>query len=47
MQDHAAVYRTSESPAQGKVKMDEVVQQFNDVKVTDKSLVWNTDLVER
>lgn len=46
MQEHAAVYRTSESLAEGKVKIDEVVQQINDVKVTDKSLIWNTDLIE-
>merc|ERR1711933_359207 len=39
MQEHAAVYRTSELLAEGAVK-------FNDVAVTDKSLVWNTDLVE-
>lgn len=46
MQDHAAVYRTSESLAEGIVKIDQVVDKFNDVKVTDKSLIWNTDLVE-
>lgn len=46
MQEHAAVYRTSELLAEGKGKIDEVVQKFNDVKVTDKSLIWNTDLVE-
>lgn len=46
MQDHAAVYRTSESLAEGTVKIDQVVDKFNDVKVTDKSLIWNTDLVE-
>ena len=46
MQEHAAVYRTSDLLAEGKGKIDEVVQKFNDVKVTDKSLIWNTDLVE-
>ena len=46
MQEHAAVYRTSELLAEGKVKIDDVVQKFDDVKVTDKSLIWNTDLVE-
>jgi succinate dehydrogenase (ubiquinone) flavoprotein subunit len=46
MQTHAAVYRTDETLKQGVTKIDEVVQKFNDVSVTDKSLVWNTDLVE-
>jgi succinate dehydrogenase (ubiquinone) flavoprotein subunit len=46
MQDHAAVYRTSELLAEGKVKIDQTVAKFKDVKVTDKSLIWNTDLVE-
>jgi succinate dehydrogenase (ubiquinone) flavoprotein subunit len=46
MQDHAAVYRTSETLSEGKVKVDEIVSKFSDVKVTDKSLIWNTDLVE-
>lgn len=46
MQEHAAVYRTSDTLAEGKVKIDEVVKSFDDVKVTDKSLIWNTDMVE-
>mmetsp|Transcript_22373 Transcript_22373/g.34467 ORF Transcript_22373/g.34467 Transcript_22373/m.34467 type:complete len:637 (+) Transcript_22373:99-2009(+) len=46
MQEHAAVYRTAETLAEGKEKIDKVVQKFDDIKVTDKSLIWNTDLVE-
>jgi len=46
MQEHAAVYRTSEVLAEGKVKIDEIVQMTNDLKVTDRSLIWNTDLIE-
>mmetsp|Transcript_23311 Transcript_23311/g.35793 ORF Transcript_23311/g.35793 Transcript_23311/m.35793 type:complete len:134 (+) Transcript_23311:1-402(+) len=46
MQQHAAVYRTSETLSQGKTKIDEVVKKFDDIKVTDRSLIWNTDLVE-
>lgn len=46
MQDHAAVFRESETLKQGVVKIDEVAKEFEDVKVTDKSLIWNTDLVE-
>lgn len=46
MQDNAAVYRTQETLAEGKVLIDQTVQSFKDVKVTDSSLIWNTDLVE-
>ena len=46
MQSHAAVYRTADSLQEGKVKIDETIQKFNNVKVTDRSLIWNTDLVE-
>ena len=46
MQDKAAVYRTESSLAEGAAEIDEVVKKIDDVKVTDRSLVWNTDLVE-
>ena len=46
MQDNAAVYRTQETLAEGKKLIDQTVQSFNDVKVTDRSLIWNTDLIE-
>lgn len=46
MQDNAAVYRTQETLAEGCKLIDEVVDSFKDVSVTDKSLIWNTDLVE-
>jgi succinate dehydrogenase (ubiquinone) flavoprotein subunit len=46
MQDNAAVYRTQESLEEGKKLIDETVQSFSDVKTVDKSMIWNTDLVE-
>lgn len=46
MQDNAAVYRTQETLAEGKKLIDETVAMFPKVKVTDSSLIWNTDLVE-
>jgi succinate dehydrogenase (ubiquinone) flavoprotein subunit len=46
MQEHAAVYRTSEVLTVGVAKIDEVVEKFKHVEITDKSLVWNTDLIE-
>lgn len=46
MQKHAAVFRTGDSMQEGVEKMDEVFASFSDVKVTDRGMVWNTDLVE-
>jgi len=46
MQNYAAVFRTGDSLREGCVKMDEVFQAFDQVKVSDRSLIWNTDLVE-
>ena len=46
MQDHAAVYRTQATLEAGKHLIDKTVQAFGDVGVTDRSLIWNTDLVE-
>jgi succinate dehydrogenase (ubiquinone) flavoprotein subunit len=46
MQDNAAVYRTQETLAEGKRLIDLTVKSFRDVKVSDRSLIWNTDLIE-
>jgi succinate dehydrogenase / fumarate reductase flavoprotein subunit len=46
MQNHAAVFRTGESLQEGIDKLEHVFASFADVGVTDRSLIWNTDLVE-
>merc|ERR1712046_196521 len=46
MQEHAAVYRTTEVLAEGAEKIDDIALMMKDIKVTDKSLIWNTDLIE-
>ena len=46
MQNHAAVFRTGETLAEGVQKIREVQSGFADVGVSDRSLVWNSDLVE-
>ncbi len=46
MQEHCAVFRTTESMAEGVKKVAEVHEMLSDVSVTDKSMIWNTDLVE-
>jgi succinate dehydrogenase (ubiquinone) flavoprotein subunit len=46
MQADAAVFRTQETLAHGVKRIDEVVASFADVGIKDRTLVWNTDLVE-
>jgi len=47
MQTHAAVFRTGELLQEGCKKVDNIYDNFNkDLKVTDRGLIWNTDLVE-
>jgi succinate dehydrogenase / fumarate reductase flavoprotein subunit len=46
MQDHAAVFRTGEVLEEGVQKLDAVYASFAEVQVADRSLIWNTDLVE-
>ncbi len=46
MQNHAAVFRTGEVLREGIELLTEACAEFADIKVSDRSLVWNTDLVE-
>jgi succinate dehydrogenase / fumarate reductase, flavoprotein subunit len=46
MQDHAAVFRTGEVLGQGVEKIRRIAASFDDVRVADRSMVFNTDLVE-
>jgi succinate dehydrogenase / fumarate reductase flavoprotein subunit len=46
MQLDAAVFRTGESLNQGIGKVARTFASFEDVRISDRSLVWNTDLIE-
>jgi succinate dehydrogenase (ubiquinone) flavoprotein subunit len=46
MQNHAAVFREAVSLNEGKDKMAKIYKTIKDVKVSDRSLIWNSDLVE-
>lgn len=46
MQNNAAVFRNGEVLQEGITKLREVYQSFADVNVSDRSMIWNTDLVE-
>ncbi|MCU9849233.1 succinate dehydrogenase flavoprotein subunit [Defluviimonas sp. WL0024] len=46
MQADAAVFRTDKTLAEGVEKMKKVAAKMDDLAVTDRSLVWNSDLME-
>ena len=46
MQVHCAVFRTEESLAEGVEKVTAIAEQIKDVSVSDRTMVWNTDLME-
>jgi succinate dehydrogenase / fumarate reductase, flavoprotein subunit len=46
MQSDAAVFRTGQSLKEGCERLEKTFQSFSDVNVSDRGLIWNTDLVE-
>ena len=46
MQRDAAVFRTEKTLAEGEKAMTVIAGRMGDLKVTDRSLVWNSDLME-
>ena len=46
MQSDCAVFRTDRTLAEGVAKIDKVFARMTDVRVSDRSLIWNSDLVE-
>ncbi len=46
MQTNCAVFRTGDVLEEGRTKIKEVWDGIGDIKVSDRSLVWNSDLIE-
>lgn len=46
MQSHAAVFRTEDSLAEGVKLIDKVFKSADDIGISDRGMVWNSDLVE-
>ncbi len=46
MQTNAAVFRTTELLREGVDKIHEIAERERDLSVSDRSMVWNSDLVE-
>jgi succinate dehydrogenase / fumarate reductase flavoprotein subunit len=46
MQNDAAVFRTSQTLSDGCKKLDEIYDSFADLRIDDRSMIWNSDLIE-
>lgn len=46
MQADAAVFRTEATLAEGVVKMHAIAGKMDDIRVSDRSMIWNSDLME-
>jgi succinate dehydrogenase / fumarate reductase, flavoprotein subunit len=46
MQSHCAVFRTGEVLSEGVKLIEEVWRARDDIRTTDRSLIWNSDLIE-
>merc|ERR1712183_333269 len=46
MQKYAPVYRNAEDMKTGVVVVNDIMKKYKDVGVKDRSMIWNTDLIE-
>jgi succinate dehydrogenase / fumarate reductase flavoprotein subunit len=46
MQNNCAVFRTGDVLQEGKTLIHQVWRGAGDIRITDRSLIWNTDLIE-
>ena len=46
MQKHVAVFRTQDNMDAGVTELEKIDAKFADIKTTDRSMIWNTDLTE-
>ena len=46
MQNFCPVYRSEEKMIEGKKKLLSLMDDFNNIKIHDKSLIWNTEVIE-
>lgn len=46
MQTHAAVFREAQTLQEGYRKMIDLYKKLDELKVADRSLIWNSDLIE-
>jgi succinate dehydrogenase / fumarate reductase flavoprotein subunit len=46
MQSHAAVFRTKETLLEGKNLIEAALKDYENITISDRSMIWNSDLVE-
>ncbi len=46
MQNYASVFRDKVTLEEGRVHIGEIMKSLTDIRISDRSLIWNSDLVE-
>ena len=46
MQNYCPVYRSGELMKEGKKKLNSLIDEFKNIKISDKSTIWNTEIIE-
>jgi succinate dehydrogenase / fumarate reductase flavoprotein subunit len=46
MQNHAAVFRDKKTLQEGSLQIKQIWQSYDDLRISDRNLIWNSDLVE-
>ncbi len=46
MQNYCPVYRSEKKMREGKKIIQSLLKKFNDIKINDKTTVWNTEIIE-
>ena len=46
MQNHAAVFRTKDTLVEGAKLIDSIRDEYKNININDRSMIWNSDLVE-
>ncbi|MEB3702336.1 Succinate dehydrogenase flavoprotein subunit [Candidatus Bealeia paramacronuclearis] len=46
MQKHCAVFRTEDLLSKGTQLVEDILGDLNDIQISDRSLIWNSDLIE-
>ena len=46
MQNYCPVYRSGKLMKEGKNKLNYLIDEFKNIKISDKSTIWNTEIIE-
>ena len=46
MQNYCPVYRSGKLMKEGRKKLNSLIEEFKNIKISDKSTIWNTEIIE-